>query len=137
MSVKERTQDLNMVVELVRTHLPENLKDNDLCKDICSVVAINLRRVNDDAEQSAKAWDKRTFHSKADDLRTEIAWALPLAQIAEAMAYTPKKFDATDCARLNDLLPDFLEMPLKQRFKDVTVLRGAAAAARSTLLKRK
>ncbi len=137
MSVKERTQDLNMVVELVRTHLPENLKDNDLCKDICSVVAINLRRVNDDAEQSAKAWDKRTFHSKADDLRTEIAWALPLAQIAEAMAYTPKKFDAADCARLNDLLPDFLEMPLKQRFKDVTVLRGAAAAARSTLLKRK
>ena len=70
-------------------------------------------------------------------MRTEIAWALPLAQIAESMAYTPKKFDAADCARLNDLLPDFLEMPLKQRFKDVGVLRGAAAAARSTLLKKK
>ena len=137
MSVKERTQDLNMVVELVRTHLPENLKDSDLCKDLCSVVAINLRRVHDDAEQSAKAWDKRTFHSKADDLRTEMAWAAPLAQIAEAMAYTPKKFDAADCTRLNDLLPDFLEMPLKQRFKDVSVLRGAAAAARNTMLKKK
>ena len=137
MSVKERTQDLNMVVELIRTHLSENLKDNELCKDICSVVAVNLRRVHADAEQSAKAWDKRTFFSKADDLRTEMAWAAPLAQIVEAMAYSAKKFDAADCARLNDLLPDFLEMPLKQRFKDVGVLRGAAAAARSTLLKKK
>jgi hypothetical protein len=137
MSVKERNQDLNMVVELVRVHLPENLKDSDLCKDMCSVVAINLRKVHADAEQSAKAWDKRAFHSKADDLRTEMAWVLPLAQIVEAMAYTPKKFDAADCARLNDLLPDFLEMPLKQRFKDVSILRGAAAAARSTLLKKR
>ena len=104
MSVKERTQDLNMVVELIRTHLSENLKDNELCKDICSVVAVNLRRVHADAEQSAKAWDKRTFFSKADDLRTEMAWAAPPAQIVEAMAYSAKKFDAADCARLNDLL---------------------------------
>jgi hypothetical protein len=137
MSVKERNQDLNMVVEIVRTHLLENLKDSDLCKDMCAVIAINLRKVHDDAEQSAKAWDKRAFHSKADDLRTEMAWALPLAQIAEAMAYTPKKFEAADCARLNDLLPDFLEMPLRTRFKDVRILRGAADAARSTLLKKK
>ena len=64
MSVRERTQDLNMVVELVRTHLPENLKDSDLCKDMCSVVAINLRRVYDDAEQSAKRGTSAPFTAK-------------------------------------------------------------------------
>lgn len=126
-----------MVVELVRIHLPENIKNNDLCKDMCAVIAINLRRVHADTEQSAKAWDKRAFHTKAEALRNEMAWALPIAQIAESMAYSAKKFDAMDCQRLNELLPDFLAMPLKTRFKDVTVLCGAAAAARQTLLKKK
>jgi len=137
MSVKERNQDLNMTVELVRTHLPSSLKDSNLCKDICSVIAINLRRVHEDSENSAKAWDKKHFHTKADELRAEAAWVLPFSQIAEAMAYSPKTFDAADCRRLNDLLPEELEMPLRPRFKDISMLRGAAAAARSTLLKKK
>ena len=137
MSVKERSQDLNMTVELVRTHLAATLKDSNLCKDICSVIAINLRRVHEDTENSAKVWDKKHFHVKADELRAELAWAWPLSQIAEAMAYSPKPFDAADCKRLNDLLPDFLEVPLRPRFKDVHLLRGAAAAARATLLKKR
>ena len=126
-----------MVTELVRIHLPEQVKDNELCKDMCAVIAVNLRRVHADTEQSAKAWDKRTYFSKAEELRAEMAWALPLAQIVEAMAYTPKKFDQADVTRLNTLLPDFLELPLRPRFKDVSVLRGAAGAARATLLKKK
>ena len=126
-----------MVTELVRIHLPENLKDNELCKDMCAVIAVNLRRVHADTEQSAKAWDKRAYHSKAEELRQEMVWVLPLSQIVEAMAYSPKKFDAGDVERLNKLLPDFLELPLRPRFKDVAMLRGAAGAARATLLKKK
>lgn len=137
MSVKERNQDLNMTVELVRIHLAANLKDGNLCKDMCAVIAINLRRVHDDAENSAKVWDKKHFHVKADELRAEAAWALPLSQIAESMAYTPKAFDLADCKRINELLPDFLEVPLRPRFKDISMLRGAAAAARSTLLRKR
>jgi hypothetical protein len=139
MTVKERNQDLRMVVELVRVHLPKTLSDSDLCKDICAVVAINLRRIASDTEKSAAAWDKRAYHSKADELRREMAWALPASQIAESLAYTPRKFMAADLERLQDLVPDDVdvEMTSRPRFKDIGVLRGAAAAARQTLLKKK
>ncbi|MFC1466330.1 MAG: hypothetical protein ACFLMY_15925 [Candidatus Brachytrichaceae bacterium NZ_4S206] len=137
MTVKERSQDLNMVVEIVREHLFEHLDDSDLCKDMCAVIAINLRRVHDDTEKSANAWDKRAYHSKADALRREMAWALPMAQLAESLAYNARKFTAEDLDRLMDMLPDEYEMPKRPRFKNVEIMRGAAAAARQTLLKRK
>jgi hypothetical protein len=137
MTVRERNQDLNMVVELVREHLPEHLDDSALCKDMCAVIAINLRRVHDDTEKSANAWDKRAYHSKADELRREMAWALPMAQVAESMAYNSKRFDEADFDRLLTMLPEDLEMPLRTRFKNIELVRGAAAAARQTLLKKR
>ncbi|MDW8054650.1 MAG: hypothetical protein RMJ86_08900 [Anaerolineae bacterium] len=136
MTVKERNQDLQMVVELVRKHLFKHLDDSDLCKDMCAVLAITLRRVHEDTEKSANAWDKRAYHSKADALRRQMSWVLPMAQLAESLAYSPVRFTADDAARLLSMLPETLEMPRRQRFKDVERLRGAAAAARQTLLKR-
>jgi hypothetical protein len=137
MAVKERNQDMRMVLELVRIHLPKNLNDSDLCKDICAVVAVNLRRIAADSEKSAEAWDKRAYHSKADELRREMGWALPAAQIAESLAYVPRKFTRADWERLQSLVPEDTEMGTRPRFKDIEALRGAAAAARQTLLKKK
>ncbi len=137
MTTKERNQDIRIVAELVQVHLPNSLQDSDLCKDMCSVIAISLRRYAEDAEKSASAWDKRAYHTKADELRRGFAWATPAAQIAEQLAYTPRKFSAEDLRRLQSLLPPNLELPVRPRFKDVQVLRGAAAAARQTLLKKK
>ncbi|HEY3342747.1 MAG TPA: hypothetical protein VGK81_12045 [Anaerolineae bacterium] len=137
MTVKERTQDMRMVIELVRVHLPKNLSDSDLCQDICAVIAVNLRRIAADSEKSAEAWDKRAYHSKADELRREMGWALPAAQIAESLAYVPRKFTRADWQRLQELVPEDTEPPTRPRFKDIGVLRGAAVAARQTLLKRK
>lgn len=128
-----------MVMELVYAHLPNTLTDSDLCKDICAVVAINLRRVADDIEKSAAAWDKKAYHSKADELRRETAWVLPAAQLAESLAYLPAKFTKTDLTRLRAAIPEDVELEaaVRPRFKDVNILRGAAAAARQTLLKKK
>ncbi len=137
MTVKERNQDLRMVTELVRVHLPSALSDGDLCKDICAVVAVNLRRVAADTEKSAAAWDKKAYHSKADELRREMAWALPAAQVAESLAYTPRRFTREDLQRLQALVKGEVEPGTRPRFKDIAVLRGAAAAARQTLLKKK
>jgi hypothetical protein len=137
MSVKERNQDLRMVIELVRVHLPNSLNDSDLCKDICAVIAVNLRRVAADTEKSAAAWDKKAYHSKADELRREMAWALPTAQIAESLAYVPRRFTREDLQRLQGLVQGEVELGTRPRFKDVEVLRGAAAAARQTVLKKK
>jgi hypothetical protein len=137
MAVRERNQYLDMVVELVREHLFEKIDDEKLCKDICAVIAINLRRTHEDTESSAKAWDKKHFHTKADDLRREMAWAMPMSQLAESMAYNAKKLGDDDLDRLMSMLPDDLEPPARKRFKDIEVVRGAAAAARQTLLKKK
>ncbi len=136
MTVKERSQDLNMVVEIVREHLFEHLDDSDLCKDMCAVIAINLRRIHEDTEKSANAWDKRAYHSKADALRREMSWALPMAQLAESLAYNARRFTAEDLDRLMDMLPVEYEMPRRPRFRNVEVMRGAAAAARQTLLRK-
>lgn len=137
MTVKERSQDLNMVVEIVREHLFEHLDDSNLCKDMCAVLAINLRRVHDDTEKSANAWDKRAFHTKAEELRREMSWALPMSQIAESLAYNARAFSDEDAGRLLAMLPDEFEMPKRTRFKNVELMRGAAAAARQTLLKKR
>jgi hypothetical protein len=137
MTIKERSQDLNMVVELVREHLFEHLDDNELCKDMCAVIAINLRRVHDDTEKSANAWDKRTFHTKADELRRDMAWAMPMSQLAESLAYSSRRFSGDDIDQLLAMLPEELDMPKRARFKNVEILRGAAGAARHTLLKKK
>lgn len=137
MTVKERSQDLNMVVEIVREHLFEHLDDSDLCKDMCAVIAINLRRIHEDTEKSANAWDKRAYHSKADALRREMSWALPMAQLAESLAYNARRFTAEDLDRLLNMLPDEYEMPKRPRFRNVEVMRGAAAAAQRTLLRKR
>ena len=137
MTIKERSQDLNMVVELVREHMFEHLDDSNLCKDMCAVVAVNLRRVHTDTEKSANAWDKRTFFSKADELRRDMAWVTPMSELAEMIAYAPRRFTQEDIDRLLSFLPDELDMPKRPRFKDVEVVRGASAAARNTVLKRK
>ncbi len=126
-----------MVIELVRVHLPNSISDSDLCKDMCAVVSINLRRIAADTEKSAAAWDKKAYHSKADELRREMAWALPAAQVAESLAYTPRRFTREDLQRLQQAVPGEVETGTRPRFKDVEVLRGAAAAARNTLLKKK
>lgn len=126
-----------MVVEIVREHLFEHLDDNPLCKDMCAVVAINLRRVHDDTERSANAWDKRAFHTKAEELRRDMAWALPMSELAETIAYAPGKFSSNDVDRLLSFLPEELDMPKRARFKNVEVMRGAAKAARQTVLKKK
>lgn len=126
-----------MVVEIVREHLFAHLDDSELCKDMCAVLAINLRRIHDDTEKSANAWDKRAYHSKADALRREMAWALPMSQLAESLAYASRKFTAADAEQLLSMLPDEIEMPARPRFKNVEVMRGAAGAARRTLLKKR
>lgn len=136
MTVKERNQDQRMVDELVRVHLPRALDDSDLCRDILAVVAINLRRIAADTEKSAAAWDKRAYHTKADELRRDMGWVLPAAQIVESLAYSPRKFTQSDLNRLQELAPVDTEPPARPRFKDINVLRGAAAAARQTLLKK-
>ncbi len=125
-----------MVAEIVRKHLFEHLHDSELCKDMCATLAILLRRVHEDTEKSANAWDKRAFYLKADALRREMQWALQMAQVAESLAYSRSPFKRADAERLLQMLPSDVELPARLHFKSAEMMRGAAAAARRTLLKR-
>jgi len=126
-----------MVIEIVREHLFEHLDDSELCKDMCAVLAMTLQRMHEDAEKSALAWDKRAYHSKADALRREMTWAHTMAQLAKELAYRPQPFTFADLEQLLKLLPSAHPMPKRLHFKDVERLRGAAQAARETLLKKR
>ncbi len=100
---------------------------------------MTIKERSQDLRMVAELWDKRAYHAKADELRRDDAWATPAAQLAEQLAYSPRKFTAEDIKRLRAALPPDLEAELtvRPRFKDVEALRGAAAAARQTLLKRR
>jgi hypothetical protein len=140
MSVSERNKDIHIVSELLLVHLPEQLqaKNDKLCKDICAVIAISLKRITLDIEQSAKAWDKRAYFSKADALRREYVWSEAAWKSAEAMAYAPKPFDANDLKTLGAAVPNqFLELLQRPRFKDISMVKGAALQARGTMLLKK
>ena len=138
MAVNERNKDIHMVSELLLIHLPETLEKHDdkLCKDICAVIAINLKRIDVDVDKSATAWEKRDYFMKADELRREFLWLPTARQLAEQLAYAPQKFEAADLKRLGASIPNkILELLQKPRFKNIDQLRGAAAQARATVLK--
>ena len=138
MAVNERNKDIHMVSELLLVHLPETLekKDDKLCKDICAVIAINLKRIDADVDKSATAWEKRDYFFKADELRREFLWLPAAQQLAEQLAYAAQNFETADLQRLGKAIPNkILELLQKPRFKDITQLRGAALQARTTVLK--
>jgi hypothetical protein len=66
-----------------------------------------------------------------------MAWAMPMSQLAETLAYSSRRFTGDDVDQLLALLPEELDMPKRARFKNIEILRGAAGAARNTLLKKR
>ncbi len=140
MSVSDRNKDIHIVSELLLVHLPEQLQSgNDkLCRDICAVIAISLKRITLDIEQSAKAWEKKAYFSKSDALRREYAWSEAAWKLAEGCAYAPKVFDSADLKALGQAVPNqYLELLQRPRFKDIGMVKGAALQARGTMLMKK
>ncbi len=67
MAIKERKQQMRVVAEILLVHLPELIqKDQELAHDLLSVAGKALNTIYEDAEQSAKAWDKRAYDVKSD-----------------------------------------------------------------------
>ncbi len=131
MAVKERNQQLRVVAELLRIHIPEFLQqDEELACDLLSVVGTALRDIYDDAEKSAKAWDKRAYHLRADELRREWDWALGASNYALGLALRPQPLDEQGLERLIQLIRPELEKPARRQISDPTRFRGAVQAVR-------
>lgn len=129
MAVKERTQQLRIVAEILLIHLPEWLpKDQALAHDLLSVAGQALHSIYEDAEESSKSWDKRAYHVRADELRREWDWALGAANYALGLALRPDPLTETHLAKLKVLIRPELERPARKQIADPTRFRGAAPA---------
>lgn len=129
MAVKERTQQLRIVAEILLIHLPEYLaKDQPLAHDLLSVAGQALNTIYEDAEASSKSWDKRAYHVRADELRREWDWALGAANFALGLALRPAPLTDAHLAKLKVLIRPELERPARKQIADPTRFRGAAQA---------
>lgn len=131
MSEQDRERQLRVVAELLLVHLPATLEgDQALAHDLLAVVGTSLHTVYDDAEQSAKAWDKKAYHVKADELRQVWAWALAAANYATGLALRADPLTAEAVAKVCRLIKPGLEPPARRQITDPVRFRGAAGAVR-------
>ncbi|MGC9348035.1 MAG: hypothetical protein ACP5JG_07855 [Anaerolineae bacterium] len=131
MAVRDRNRQLRVVAEILLIHIPDLMNgDDDLVRDLLSVVGTALQDVYEDAEQSAKAWDKRAYHVRADELRREWGWALGAANYATGLALHRKTVTEDDLRKLKQIIEPDLEKPGRKQISDPTRFRGAAQAVR-------
>lgn len=131
MAIKDRNQQLRVVAEILLVHIPDVLdKDPNLARDLLSVVGTALSDIYEDAEQSAKAWDKRAYHVRADEMRREWGWSLGASNYALGLALRPTALKSADIEKLQRLIQPGLEKPSRRQISDPTRFRGAAQAVR-------
>ena len=138
MAIKDRNRQLRVVAEILLVHLPELIdQDQSLSRDLLSVAGTALREIYEDAEQSAKAWDKKAYHIRADEFRREWDWALGASNYALGLATrsTPLNHDAL--ARFKRLIRPKLEKPARRQIADPANFRGAAQAVQDKLARQR
>ena len=138
MTIKERNQQLRVVAEILLVHVPEQLEsDPALTRDLLSVVGTALEAIAEDAEKSAKAWDKRAYDLRADELRREWAWAAGAANYTLGVALRPQAIGAADITKIRQMIGVELEKPGRRQISDPARFRGATKAIRMQHAQRK
>ncbi len=138
MAIKERNQHLRVIAEILTVHLPEHLLDDpDLARDLLSVAGTALLSIYEDAEKSAKAWDKRAYDLRADELRREWDWALGASNYALGLALRPQPLQQNDIDKLRRLIRPELEKPARRQIPAPDRFRGATQAVRHQQAQRK
>jgi hypothetical protein len=106
---KRRSQARRTIAEALR-HLYSKRDLDAEAKDLAALIVFSLREIEQGVEESAAAWEKRDYFRKADQLRTEWAWA------GKTAAALTKVLSAGWWEDLPDLLAHLLP-----HFQDVTV----------------
>lgn len=132
MTIQDRERQLRIVAEILLVHLPDLVtSDPELARDLLSVVGTALYAIHEDAEQSAKAWDKRAYHVRADEMRREWDWALGAANYALGLVSRSERLDTAALAKLRALIRPQLEKPARRQITDPERFRGAARAVKT------
>jgi hypothetical protein len=156
MTVADRKKQLRIVTEMLLVHLPSVLNtqsppetraasygsscgldleqagqaDQELARDLLTIVSLAIRAAAADAEKSAVAWDKRAYHIKADELRREWEWAPGAGNYAMGLADRADPITVANLEKLRALIGAPLERPTRLRYKDPTAFLGAHEANR-------
>ncbi len=131
MAVQERERQLRLVAEILLIHLPAQLaEDQPLAHDLLAVVGTALHAIHEDAEQSAKAWDKKAYHVKADELRREWDWALGAANYATGLALRAEPLTLDTLVKVRRIIRPELTRPSRRQIPDPARFRGAAQAVK-------
>jgi hypothetical protein len=120
---------MRIVAEMLLVHLPDQLGDQSLARDLLTVTSLAIRAAAADAEKSAAAWDKRAYHVRADELRREWEWAPGAANYASGLADRPEAVTPTDLDKLLVLIGVELERPKRLTYKNPAAFRGAREAS--------
>ncbi len=133
MPITDRNRQLRVVAELLLVHLPAMLKHNEqaLAHDLLAVLSTALREIYDDAQQSARAWDKRAYDVKADYLRREWDWALGASNYALGLGLRSEPVTQESLGKLRTLIVPELECPVRKQIADPARFRGAAQMLKS------
>jgi len=148
MTVADRKKQLRIVAEMLLVHLPATLHDQELARDLLTIVSLAIRAAAEDADKSASAWDadksasawdQRAYHVKADELRREWEWAPGAANYAAGLtcpggqcqgANRPQPITPADVQKLCALIDADLEYPKRLLYKEPASFRGARQANR-------
>lgn len=131
MSIQERERQLRVIAEILLVHLPGWLaEDQPLAHDLLAVAGTALHAIYEDAEQSAKAWDKKAYHVKADELRREWDWALGAANYATGLALRAEPLTLETLVKVRRMIRPELARPARQQIPDPARFRGAAKAVK-------
>lgn len=138
MAIKERNQQMRVVAEILLIHLPEALpKDQILAHDLLAVVGTALHTVYEDAEQSAKAWDKRAYHTRADEMRREWDWALAASNYALGLALRADPLTDAALGKVRLLIRPGVQRPAQRQITDPARFQGAAQAVRTQQMQKR
>ena len=130
MTVSERNKHMRIVAEIMTLHLPNVIKDQELTRDLLSVVSVALRAAWEDVLKTADTWDRKHYHVRADKIRDEWIWALAAANTAEGLAYRDVPVTAENLERLKQLIRAPLDATNRLVVKNPEAFRGAARANR-------
>jgi hypothetical protein len=130
MTIQDRRKQMRIVAEMLLVHLPAQLDDQPLARDLLTVTHLAIRAAAADAEKSATAWDKRAYHVRADELRREWEWAPGAANYAAGLAERRQAVTLDDLDKLVALIGVELEQPKRLTYKNPAAFRGAREASR-------
>jgi hypothetical protein len=121
---KERNKHRRTVAEILRRLGQKPTIDLE-AKDMAAAMVFLLREINDSADQTAKAWEKRGYWMKADRLLREWQWTADMAANLEDVI----RNDAWDLLPrlLGELLPHTSEVRVKNLTRPPSTWLGAYA----------